>query len=527
MRMLLCLMTLFSCTAEENLFFKNDDSSVSFEWESFEKNDTLFLVCNQKLVFSDGNDRQTLYPKACAKLYLKQDTVLFATGYSPVPKYVDSSSQEGYSGVMPRRYVFQKELTLSDGQVLFAELSSEIYSSSSSGVEQLLPYVSVYGVSFDKAVAENVTQGYKTTVSFNVLWKLSNESERRSKTVELSYYKKQVDEVDKLLTTTYDSGINWVGDNTFELFVKKNEIWRIQGEKTEVFSSPALDFSLEKSEDKKLGVSKVNFENTLFSSQQAKEDISQQGWTLKKGKALQTVMFSNGAEYFEDVFSYPLWEVSFELEGKKFEFDLNVTFSETNVLSYIDESTFLNATTGKVLFAGRTFERKIQTTLEVERVLPDDGTLKGKIKGFYVTAVFDPAEITQKGEICKKCVLVCYENGYEWGVCAFGQDFPETFGFTKSGFSGFNSVAKRSEEASFEPARVVENREKILWYDAENHLISGIDALTAMIYGWKNTSNGVYTSFISGYQAEVSEDGLFMTLKAPSGLFKTFTSADE
>jgi hypothetical protein len=318
-------------------------------------------------------------------------------------------------------------------------------------------------------------------------------------------------------------GIDW-NETSFSPYVEKTEIWQIAGEKKKKTSGPKLDFEVTASDHLNIDVTDFDFSSTLTSDATTKQDISQNGWTIKKGTSTKTVNFSNGKEFFYNSFSYPLYDISFTLDGEAFEFDLSVDFKETSNISYLSETSGKNTTVATIKVAEKSFEKTVVTYMTKKSpATPDTSSRYGKILGYSVTAVFEPQGIADKGTITKKCVLIHYEKGYEWGICAYSENFPSSFTFTETAFGEFDSAAKRNATADFELARSVTSSASILWYNDNNRRINGIDALNCKIYGWENIVDDIYSAEIKNYTAEYGDE-YTITLVAPDGSSKTFSS---
>lgn len=524
----LAALLLFSCGAHEDspvLGGEKKKTSLTYSWREAYDKDTAFLYLDQTLSFVENGETQTLYPKAVIKLYPKLDTVYYAAGFDPCPYFEKANEIQSYQGVNPRKRVIFQEIMLSDGQTLVAEASYDIYSYRSQGSEIFFETATLEKLRFVTAEVLDGNGCFINQVTFSVPWEIKSLNASGKKNIQVSYAKKKLKEVDKLLTTSYDKGVEWVDETHFSLFVSKKEIWRIDGEKEYKFSSPPLEFSFNAGADKTVSCESIDFSSKLSFEQEAKTPIESGMFAIKKGDVRQRVMFSSSSSYFEDVFSYPLFEATALIDGNRFEFDLEAQFLVENLISGIKQNEFENKTSGRVVFLGKTFEKTVLTKLLAKPAEPPAVELKrGKVLNVFVSAVFDMDAINAGGEITKKCVLVRYEKGYEWGICNYQEAFPASFKFQESSYGAFNSAAKSDVGAAFELARVVENKSTLLWYGENNRQISGIDALTAMIYGWAFNQNGKLASVISDYRVVLADDGSKAEVFAPNGTKMTFSA---
>jgi len=526
----LMAFVFFSCADEYAKTQSNNgiEGSLTYTWSSSQDGDTTILSCNQVLRYEDTNGNwKTINPVATVKIVPTLSSVEYAEGKDPTPIYLRSVTKNGYEGTNPRYRVITQQLFFDDGQVLDAKLSMPIYSYfNSSGREQFYPYIQFQELMFSSVTMREVNGVVYPTISLSLPWLTSNNDENGTQTINVSYAKTKSDNVDKLINTTYSQGVDWTSQTTFNLYVERTETWMRAGKKTTRKPSPDLSFSFTATGNRSLDVTNFDFVGTLRSDASIKQDISRDGWTLKKGTATQTVSFSNGAQYFDDVFSYPLYEASVTFDGRTFDFDLSVDFKENYQVSILSDKQAKNTTVATATFAQKSFDKTILTSFnKVSTPEPPKTSKYGKVLDVKVTAVFDQASITNNsGHITKKCVLVRYEQGYEWGICDYNVSFPSSFTYTKSTYTGFDSAAKKTANDSFQLARSQPSDSKILWYDENSKLISGIDALTCKIYGWENIVNGIYAATVNGYSVQYGSDSYTVTVKAPDGMIKTFSS---
>lgn len=504
-----------------------DLGTLSYEWDdALVVNDTVFMTCNQTVVYTQSNTSKTTAQKAVIKIWCQEPLVKYAAGMNPKPRLTKMSpADKTYEGTNPRRRVIRQQCTLHDGEIVMIELSYDLYSYDYHNREQFFPHVELNEATFNSAdaVAENGL--YRATIAFDVPWSATDDSGQGTKTISVSYLKKRVEEVDKVLNTNYETGIEWTGTNTFKLYLDKTEEWQIAGYKPTRTSSPELSFVVNKSGDKSIEAKDFNFGFTTQPTTTTKQKLEAPSpWTIKKGEARQTLMFTNGTDYFEDSFSYPLYEATIVMDGQTFGFDLNVVFNVFNQLSYGNLTDGQNITTATVQFGTRSFDQSITTKItKKEEEIPVVETGKGKILYFSVTAVFDTAEADKDdGDITKKCVLVRYEKGYDWGICTYEDDFPKNFTYTESDYGAYNSAAKRTKDSPFELARATETTSAILWYDGNNDELSGISGLECFILGWKNQYQGKNSYKIGNYGEALSADKYTLTLTAPSGATHVF-----
>ena len=537
---LLCMIAgdmLVACTSDETMEPQGNNGptgSLTFKWsEQTQVGDTVMLVCNQTLVTADNRSQQTLSPKAIVKIWPENTkTVEYAKGTDPTPKYKDSDDNEGYEGNSQRLYVIRQKITLSDGKVFMARLSYEL-NSYYSGRTLFYPHIALKKLSFNRVVGMKQEAGLNyVEIEFNAPWMTSNSTGQGSKSIKISYPKKEVQEADKLLSTSFSKGFNW-RDDAFQLYVEKKENWKLKGEQKTYKKSKWLPFSLTTSYDTSKEVSNFDFVGNLTPASDPKKDISEDGWILKSGSATQTVRFTNGSENFSHVFSYPLYEASTTWDGQTFDFDLSVNFNETHSITKYSNHSAKATTVGSVMLDSKRIDKTTVTSLTIpENSDPDDnpysytGPKYGKILGFAVTTVFNQALLDSgKGALAEKCVLVHYESGYEWGICGYNENFPSSFTYTASSYSGYNSAAKRSAHDAYQLTYVQELTSSILWYDANNKLISGIDAVTCKIYGWPHIVNKQYASMFNTYNGQYSNNNYTLVIKAPNGATHTFNSS--
>ena len=539
---LICAVTgtLLSCTSDETAVPQGNDGpagSLTFQWsEQTQVGDTVMLVCNQTLVTTDNRTRQTLYPKATIKLWPENaQPIEYTEGNDPTPQYGNSVNNEGYEGSLQRCYAVTQKISMRDGKVFRARLCYDLNSYYASGRTLFYPHIILEKLAFNNVVSVKKS-GSVTYVEleFDAPWLTSNSTGKGTKKIRISYAKKEVQEADKLLSTTFSKGFNW-DNSSFQLYVEKKETWKRAGEKKTYQRSKWLPFSLSFSCDAEKEVSNFDFTGTLVPTSTAKEDISADGWTLKQGKATQTLRFTNGYESFAHVFTYPLYEASITWEGKTFDFDLSVNFNEKHYVTKYSNHSAKCTTEATLTLDGKKFEKTAVITLTIpEEPDPGDdpdpypytGPKYGKILGYYVSTVFNPALLDNgKGALAEKCVLIHYQTGYEWGICGYNEDFPSSFTYTASTYGGYTSAAKHSAKDAYQLTYVEELTSSILWYDASDKLISGIDAVTCKVYGWPHIVDRKYASMFKTYGGKYTNNNYTLTIIAPSGATKTFNSS--
>ena len=532
---ILCAL-LLSCRSEETTWYPTNNGNVGtlhFEWgEPSFVQDTVVLFCNQTLSYTDDEGKKVLlYPKAYIKLWPETTNLIeYTAGTDPTPSYKNSLVNEG---LVEKCREIEQKITMSDGKVFCGILGYEL-NSYDTGRTMFYPHIIVKRMKFSK-VSSLKKSGDLTTIEleFDIPFETSNNTGEGTKKIKISYLKKEVPIADELLSTSFSKGISWK-DDSLQLFVEKKENWKLAGEKRTSIKSSWLDFMIDCSEDSSQTVSNFDFEGNLTPQSSPKEDISRDGWSVKRGLATQVVRFSNGKENFVNAFTYPLYEVSVTWSGQTFDFDLSVNFNETHTITKYSEYSAKCVTTGAVFLSDKRLEKTVTTRLTIDEQDPsggDDpssytGPKYGKILGYYVSAVFNPALLDNgRGALTEKCVLIHYETGYELGICAYNEDFPSSFAYVANSFGGYTSVAKHNPDDSYQLTYVQESSSKILWYNDKGKLISGIDAVTCMIYGWLHIVNKQYASMFNTYNGQYSNKNHTLVITAPSGATRTFNSS--
>lgn len=515
--------------------------TYNYNWEDRKIADTLIFECNQQISYSLDNEEIILTPKATVKLYPKKDTIFFASNEKGDVVYDDEETNNSSTGSFPIVNKIEKEFYFTDGQIVKAEIYYENYNIAFGNINYELPCVIVDDINFVKASFDEIANEeniYFVNLDFSFDWQISSENKSSSENISTFYVKnKQLGE-DELLNVSYADGYIWHNGTQFSIFVEKTETWRDAGEKKITYNSPILDFYIYGKEDKSLVVDNLNFEKTENYYQSDVTEINSDGWKIKKYVKYVTVNQSNGTQSFNNEFEFPVFEVSLSLNGELFNFDLAQKQGvKSEVISENDKNTLI--TYFYALILNKRFEANIYTELELDnnngtqppvgepdpKPNPDPEKYKyGKIVDYSVTAVYDINATNTDGKITKKCVMLRFEKGYLWGVCDYNEDFPSDYQYTTAGYSAFNSVARDKANAPYELARAVDSSEAIIWYSENNKIISGIDVISCMIFGWENNRNGKYSAFIDSYKAKYSDNRFTITLTSSKGVSKTFYS---
>ena len=497
------IVSLCSCGEEYYPNSKSNngtDGELSFLWSQKQLGDTLFLYCEQTLRYKENSEWKEIHPVGEVKLYPMLKLVEYEAGTNPKPIHINTSESSGYEGTNPRYRVIYQKFYFNDDQVYIAEIRYPLYSYNYNGRLLYYPHVELQYLLFMESSIR--TAGSKTyaDIDFDLVWKTSNNDQSGTEKLHVSYAKKEVKQKDKLINSETQSGLEWIGAEQFYLYVKKTEVWS-SGTKVYNKTSPVLDFPFTSSNQRSIEVSNFDFSGRLSTSVEAKQDVGNSEWRIKKSMTSQTIMFSNQREYFEDVFTYPFYEAILDWDGERFSFDLSIDFKENWQISIINSSSAKNTTVATVSFGGKTFRESVITSMSKKSDPgpdPDPNSRYGKVLGYAVSAVFDPAALNQGGAITKKCVLVHFEKGYYWGICAYDKAFPTDFTFTTSSFGNFDSAAKKDASSAFQLARAVETTANIIWYDENNRQIA-----------------------VNGYTV-VSKTDYSIVLKAPDGSTKSF-----
>ncbi|MBQ8751393.1 MAG: hypothetical protein IJZ30_07150 [Alphaproteobacteria bacterium] len=538
---------LYGCS-EENYEFSSISPSLSnttihsCQWSMTEKNDTTILLCIQNARLE--NDDENFSSVVTIKLYKQKDTIYFNKDMSPTPSFKDKKSTTNNEALSPSltKHTIKKTFLFDDDEVI--HLDATYYSQTVEKDGQIipLPYVSISSADFNNVTIskdKNNDNQYLATLEFIVNWEEKIKGKKGQEKAYIEYSKVKINTNDELLKTSYNQGYDWIDNQTLSLFVEKVDTWSISGEKRHKYASPSLDVRLLSSEYKTLDVTNFDFTKELTEETTHTDLIEKDNWTISKDIITKKLLYTNQKETFSDTFSYPYYDVSFELDEKVFSFDLGIKFSVDNNISTTSDTHKSNTSTAQLEVASKQFEKKVVTVLKlIQDDTPpsddNDDTSKdddkenddenipphGRIITHYISAIYDVANSTTK-----KCVVVRYEEGYDWGVCEYEESFPSSFTYTQTGYSGFNSVAQSSKTSPFRLARVVEKSNAIYWYQENNKLISAIDFLSCKEIGWKHIKNGKYCSLMDGYQEDFTNNSYTLTLTASDGTSKTFKSS--
>ena len=537
--LVLAVLMFAGCDGAEKAIFSMEDDDImlisyDYEWKTAVAEDTVFMTCAQQLVYSSGGTRHTLTPQARLKLWPAKDTILFNKTDSPVLALENETGDSSVSGTLPQRHHIERLFSFKDGQTISAEIEYESYALASgsdfSGTgKTALPYMKIDAPVFLSSRAEEIPGSdgcFRAEADFNAVWSVYGQEDTGTEKLTAAYVKKSTDAADELLRTEYGKGWEWNSASSFTLYVEKTETWSLSGTKRQKFQSPALSFAFEGKEDRTLEVANFDFKASAEMQTSRKDDISGNGWALKKGTVTQTISFSNGSDAFSDVFSYPAYEAGYALDGQTFGFDLTAVFNETHSLIPNGENSAKNTTEATVSLLGKSFGASVVTLLVKKGGSPDPNPDPdpepdpnpdpvpghGKIFDFAVTAVLDVDGLSHKGNITKKAVVIRFEE----------------MTYVQSGYTGFNSAAQQRAGAAFRLARAVDAADGgIEWYAEDNSLIAGVDVLTCKILGWKNIVNKRYSSTVNGYKGSYSQDRYTLTLTAPDGTVRTYKSGSK
>ncbi len=522
-------MVLPSCAEETTTFnsFNGAVDAYSQYWSSTIKGDTVIYECAQTLKVNYGQKDLILRPYATVKVYPKKDTIIFDNPQNLEPRLVNSSIKREKKGLNPIIHSFKKEFVFSDTEVICADVSYETYSLENEISSYALPSMSVTDVEFVNASITkdklNENECY-AELDFKFFWQVENFSQTGSETLTVEYLKLSslLFDDDILLDTSFNTGHYFTNNDELVLFVDKTETWKYKGLKKERHSSPLLPVSLNSKENSTQKVDNFDFTSTLKTTSTS-TDISKDNWNIIKNVVNQTITHSNQIDVFEDVFTYPTYDVNCFVWNQNFDFDLSFDFTSSQEVTTNNKLTATLITNATLEVASKRLSKQNKTQLELKNSNPnEDVPLYGKIISHFVSAIYDITNNTTK-----KCVIVCYEYGYEWGICEYEDDFPSTFTYTQSAYKGFNSVAQRGSDASFELAIARDTENVIFWYNANNSLISAIDALTCKVIGWKNFVNSQYCSKMKGYKQDFVDGGYILILTSPNGSTQTFSSYEQ
>ena len=517
----------FDILSVENSLMKNN-----YLWSSTIKEDTIIHECIQTISVNYQGKVTNLNPKAKIVFYKNKDVVPMTPGEDPTSIFKTSNEETEETSISPTIHTFNKEFIFEDGEVITVQAYYEVYTSADidATLNVDLPYISIESIDFVSVKTssnQDRVDEYKVDLAFSFDWKLNYSLDGGKTPIDMDYLKVVLSDTDNFLETTYNQGYEWVSDNSLILTLEKNEIWSQSGKKTTKYQSKPLEFYLSSGKNKTLEVSSLNFSTELTTNTLNTNDLSGDGWNITQTEIKKVVKYSNAEDVFDDSFTYPSYDVSFYKDGKTFTYDLSSSFSYNTSRSKNNESTTTLTTLGNLIVANNTFNSSVVSVLNIKENqdptpdVDDDETRPehGRILSHFVSAVFDVSN-----KVTKKCVVVRYEQGYDWGICEYNEYYPKTFTYTQSGYSGFNSAAICDSKGTYRLARAIDTSNAIYWYKENNELVSAIDAATCKAIGWKNLVNGKYKSAMDGYKENFSSDSYTLTLTAPDGSTRTFKS---
>lgn len=536
------LMLFTSCSSEEiNVLGTQSDNvtaSLSQKWIDQLIDDTVYMYCNQTVSYTIGDETKNSYPSATIKLWTEKDSITFGANDAVIPSVGSSTILESNSN-SKGKYT-KKEFALTDGQKIIAEIMYDIPTITYNDKEVTLPHVIISDIKFLDGRSNQLSVEDKEFIvylDFQVEWTTSNNMESSTRNPFISYFKIRSSIPDELIKTEYEKGYNWLTETGAAFYVEKTSTWSVSGVKKFKYSSPLVNFSILGHQNKSIEATNLDFNATQNTYESEKEVVSSDEWNIQKSTITKTISFTNGIESFEDNFEYPIYDISYTVDDQTFTFSIHV---DVNINYHLTGggSSATNVTTANLTVYDKTFTSDINTSIS-KKTTPEEPTPTpnpdpvpetetynyGKVINYSVTAVFDPSAINTNGEITKKCLCLRFEEGYLWGICEYEEALPETFTYTVSGYSGFNSAAMDKTNSPYEVARAKDINGGIAWYAENNKVIAGIDELTCMAYGWKNIVNGKYSAFVEGYKANYSNDKYTITITAPNGESKKFVSS--
>ncbi len=333
------LLLLNGCTAgEEKKPWDDVEDALTYDWSLSQDNDTTWLICHQIATYTDESGQTKIASfKASVKLWPEKQTINFGTDKNPQPQFVSNTEAKDQTGTLPTVKTVRKNFLFDDGQTVIAEICIERFVFPTF----YLPYVDISDVTFETATAEQTGNAntYATTLVFSALWQKqpTNPVDKGSMQLLTEYTKIRSEPTDELLSVDYAQNYKWTGNNV-TLLVEKTEVWSASGTKKHVFESPALAFSLSEKANTVKRVKNFDFAGTLSTDKTDVTDISSEDWTLQQGSVVNRITFTNGEDEFSETFVYPFYTASYTLDGKKFIFDLNVSFHETHHVTVIDDN---------------------------------------------------------------------------------------------------------------------------------------------------------------------------------------------
>ncbi len=526
---IMSIVFLSCCAGQDPMDITGSISPIvksTYLWSETSKGDTLIYECAQTVSVNYQGAIKTYTPKAKIVFYKRDDVIPINSNEDATPTYITSKEDKDSNSSSPTIYTYDKEFSFDDGQIITAKAYYEVYTNDNPNFDVMLPFVSINSIDFIDAkssLSKDKTDEYKVDLLFSFDWMVNYASEDGTESLNIDYLKVVLNDADELLDVTYNQSYEWISDNSLTLILERNEIWSKGGKKTTKYQSPALNIGLSSEKNKTLEVSSFDFTKKLTTTTNKTEDLSKDNWNILKKEIQEKVTFSNSSTSFDDSFVYPSYEVSFSLDDKVFNYDLTSAFSYDTSTSKNNEKTSTLTTQGNLIVASKSFTSAVITILNLKEnntLTPDDETIPahGRIISHFVSAVFDVSS-----KVTKKCVIVRYEQGYDWGICEYDEYYPASFTYTQSGYSGFNSAAIE-KKGQYRLARAVDTSNAIYWYKENNELVSGIDVTTCKAIGWKNMVDGKYCSKMDGYETKFSSDLYTLTLTAPDGSTRTFKS---
>lgn len=526
-------ISVLSSCAEETTTLTSFEGAVNNyyqEWSSTIKGDTVIFENAQILTVNYGYRDFVLRPNASVRVYPKKDTVLFDDISNIAPTLENHSSNKDTKGMNPVITTITKEFSFDDSQTVCADIMFETYILENETSTFAMPTMTITSIDFISADIKEDTfiEGtYYVGLNFKFNWEVSNLNQKGHQNLRVEYIKNSsnTNDDDILIETFFKQGYDWINSNSLVLYIEKIDRWKNKGEHKERYVTEPIEIKFSSSSNKTITVDNFNFTLQKERTPIITKDLCNENWCIKEEIISEKHVYTNTTDYFFDEFTYSNYIISCFIWGQTFEFDLDTHFTSYNELDITSDTTATNRTIATFTIASQTFNKDVITSLELinkeePTPTPPEYPSHGKIISHHISAVFDVQNNTTK-----KCVVVRYEKGYDWGVCGYDEDFPESFTYTQSGYSGFNSVAQKNGENQYRLARAVDTSNVIYWYAENNTLLSAIDAITCKVIGWKNIVNGKYCSKMENYNEEYSNDNYTLTLTSPSGKTRTFNSS--
>ncbi|MBR5599108.1 MAG: hypothetical protein IKW39_03610 [Alphaproteobacteria bacterium] len=527
----LIMLVVCSCSRERSLSGISSPigSDYYFIWSSTTKSDTLIYDCFQTVQINYEDEDVNLHPVANIRFYLDKKNITIKPNEDIKAVYIDETSSTSQFGSYPVTLALDKKFMFNDKQVVYAKAKSEYFLSADN--VNPLPYMNIVDIVYKSSTSSPKDDKYtKIDLYFDIEYKNEDTSKVGTIEAKLSYLKfieensKEDVEEDLLVNTSYQKGVELKEGNQFIFYVEKKETWKLSGEKKIKYTSPLLSNYLKAENNKTLSVENFDFTPKVITSL-TPNTTNKDDWTITENVITKTISYTNQKDKFEDIFVYPDYEASFKLDDKVFSFDLETSFGYEKKLIDQTETTKINQSIATLLVSSVELKEKVETILELKTsTVPKEPNLNeipkhGKILAHYVSAVYSPDK-----EVTKKCVIIRYEEGYDWGICGYDEFFPSDFTYTQSGYSAFNSLAYNKQDNSYCLARASDEKEAIYWRKEDNTIIAAIDYFTCKIIGWKNSPNGKYSYKMTPYSEEYSDTNYTLTITAPNGSKKTFKS---